>query len=204
MIARLSGIGKTEMEICETDETIFAIVKKELPMLPMIRLTAENPMAIVMQISVMGVRIDAIAEKISRIAGEVGLAIKGIFRTTGITDATTETASGATVGTETITEETSGVTEGTEVISEEIFKATEDIKVITAEISGVIGDLGKIIKSISEPIVKRKRITNDIIPHRQITASDILPSATGINIQPDSTEEDTGVSLQDVRFFRSK
>ncbi|MGD2098673.1 MAG: hypothetical protein PVG35_13910 [Desulfobacterales bacterium] len=47
MIARLSGIGKIEMEICETDEKIFATVKKELLILPMIRLTIENPMAIV-------------------------------------------------------------------------------------------------------------------------------------------------------------
>ena len=147
-------------------------------------------------------RIDVIAEKIFRNTGEIGVAIKGIFRTTKITDATTETASGATVVTETITEETSGVIEDTEVISEEIFRATEDIKVITEEIFGVIGDSGEIIKRISEPIVKRKGITSDIIPHGQIIASDILPSVTGITIQPNSTEEDAGVSLNDVRFLR--
>ena len=123
-----------------------------------------------------GVRIDVIAEKIFRIAGEIGVAIKGIFRTAKITDATTETASGAAVVSETITE----------------------------EISGVIGDSGEIIKRISEPIVKRKGITNDIIPHGQIIASDILPSDTGISIQPDSTEEDAGVSLKDVRFLSVK
>jgi hypothetical protein len=153
---------------------------------------------------VIGVRIDVTAEKIFRIAADISVAIKGIFRTTWITDATTATAFGATAVTETITEETSGVTEGTEVISEEIFRATEDIKVITEDISGVIGDSGEIIKRISEPIVKPKGITNDIIPHGQIIASDILPNATGINIQPDSTEEDAGVSLKDVRFLSVK
>jgi hypothetical protein len=58
-----------------------------------------------------------------------------------------------------------------------------------------------ITKGISERIVKFDGITKDIIPQGQITGRDILPSATGINIQADHTEGVAGAKLTDVRFF---
>jgi hypothetical protein len=58
-----------------------------------------------------------------------------------------------------------------------------------------------ITKGISEGIVKYNGITNDIIPQGQITGTDILQSVTGINIQVDHTEEETGEKLKDVRFL---
>lgn len=175
------------MAICETSEKIFAIVKEELLILLRTRLTAEIPLATVERILEMTMRTGVIAEKIIRIVGEIGVVIEEIFRATEDTEVITEEDFGVTVVTDAITEGITGVTEDIEVIIEEIFRAT--------------GDSGVITQGISEPIVKFDGITNDIIPHGQITGSDILPSVTAINIQVDHTEVEAGVKLIDVRFF---
>ncbi len=108
MIARLHGIGMTEVRISETVEKTFAIAEKTLVIVGRIIATAEAT--------------DTTAEKIIRIAGRIGLPTKGISRATGDTDVTTEEISGVTEETDTTPEEISRVTEDSGVITKRIFE----------------------------------------------------------------------------------
>jgi hypothetical protein len=82
VIARLHGIGLTEVRISETAEKTFAIAEKTLVIVERIFATAEAT--------------DTTAEKIIRIAGGIGVPTKGIFRATGDTGVTTAEISGVT------------------------------------------------------------------------------------------------------------
>ena len=152
-----------------------------------IRLTTEDPLAMAEKILVIVARTGVIAEKSIRIVGEIGVTAKETFRAAENTEVTIEEISGTTGDTEVITEEVSGVNVETEAINEEISRVT--------------GDSGLITEGVSEGIVKFDGITNDIIPQGEITGTDILQSVTGINIQVDHTEEETGEKLKDVRFL---
>ena len=82
MIARLHGIGVTEVRISETVEKTFAIAAKTLVIVGRIIATAEAT--------------DTTAEKIIRITGGIGVPTKRISGTTGDMGVTTEEISRVT------------------------------------------------------------------------------------------------------------
>ncbi len=96
MIARLHGIGMTEVRISETAEKTFAIAEKTLVIVERIGVTVEKIIAI-------AEATDTTAEKIIRIAGGIGVPLKGISRATGDTGLTTEENSGVTGDSDEIT-----------------------------------------------------------------------------------------------------
>ncbi len=194
MIARLHGIGMTEVRISETVEKTFAIAEKTLVIVGKIGVTVERIFATA---EVTGTT----AEKIIRITGRIGVPTKGISRATGDTDMTTEEISGVTVETDATTEEISKTTGDTGVTTAKISGVIGESGTITEGISRVTGDSGVITKGISERIVEIDGIINDIIPQGQIAGTDTLLNVTDMHIPADLTEEEDGAKFTDVRFF---
>ena len=73
MIARLHGIGMTEVRISETAEKTFAIAEKTLVIVERIFAIAQKTLVIVERIFATAEATDMTAEKIIRIAGGIGV-----------------------------------------------------------------------------------------------------------------------------------